>query len=94
MERQYGIIIHSKTRIHNLVAQRDDIFSMMAIQPHFVVEVVVKTISLLFVPFNQQWEMPLHHSALRNDPLWNEVPQYTFSDIEVYRLIKNLTSAI
>jgi hypothetical protein len=65
-----------------------ELFKMMAINPHFAVEEVEKHISLIFEPLNQPSGMQLQHPSILNDPLLNEVPPYTIPNILVYRPIR------
>jgi hypothetical protein len=67
---------------------KEELFKMMAIHSHFVVEKVEKQISLMFEPFNQPLGMQLQHQSLLNDPLLNEVPPYTIHTILGYHPIR------
>jgi len=77
-------MLHSKGRVQNSEAMKEELFKQMAIDPHFAVEEVEKHISLMFVPFDQPLGLQLQHRSRLNDPLLIKVPPYTIPNILVY----------
>jgi len=75
---------------HDVEVMKEELFMMIAIHPHFVVEEVERHVSLMLDPVNQPSGRHLqHHPSLLNDLLLNEVPPYSIRNILEYSPIRN-----